>query len=220
MSDHQHGRRSGHAAGAARRGYYAYEEPGSTTENYFENNTRLQTFARIVLLWCAFFIIVRIILYQIFPLTGQATRAMEAMGITKGDEPYLDPTFNTNHNHAGNAANRTAAPPNADAPRQLGFFARIEKAIADAAREDGSLAEHEARRSARLARHHGTPAHVEDASPSPPPTHQQQVPTPSSMYEAPPQQQQASTQQQQQKYSGDFDRFRVVMVVRWTHPHQ
>lgn len=215
MSDHQRGRRSGHAAGAARRGFYAYEEPGSTTENYFENNTRLQTFARIVLAWCAFFIIVRIVLYQIFPLTGQATRAMEAMGVGKGDEPYLDATFNTNHNPASTTHNAQTPPPPpaADAPKQLGFFARIEKAIADAAREDGSLAEHEARRQARVDRYHGTASTLVEAStPNPAPSHQQQQqpPTPSSMYEAPSQHHQSSsssTQQQQQHYSGDFDPF-------------
>jgi curved DNA-binding protein CbpA len=209
MSDHQRGRASSHAAGAARRGYYAYEEPGSTTENYFENNTRMQTFARIVLIWCAFFIIVRLVLYQIFPLTGQATRAMQALGISKDDEPYLDASFNTSQSGGGstptNAASAAAGGSSEPAPKQLGFFARIEKAIADAAREDGSLAEHEARRQARIARHHGGSAEQQQQQQqqqayTPPPPQQ---PTPGSLYESPPAN--ASPMQQQQRYSGDFD---------------
>ena len=191
---------SHHASGAARRGYYAYEEPGSTTENYFENNTRMQTFARLMLVWCVVFIGVRLILFQIFPLKGQTTRAMEALGLSHKDEPYLDPTFNTNHPN-GQAATTTTGSSETSSPpphnglngsdKPLGFFGRIEKAIADAAREDGTLAEYEANRQARRARYGGQ-------EPSQP---EQHPPHPSQQAQAVP--------PQQATYSGDFDPFKA-----------
>ena len=62
-------------------GYYTYEKPGTTTENYFANNRRMTTFGLLVMAWCFGFIVLRILLFIIFPLRGQAPRPPpEAVG--------------------------------------------------------------------------------------------------------------------------------------------
>lgn len=55
-------------------GYYAYEEPGSTTENYFQDNRRMGTFVKLIMLYSFAFIVIRIVMFAIFPLKGQAPR--------------------------------------------------------------------------------------------------------------------------------------------------
>ena len=45
---------------------YSYEPPGSTTENYLKDG-RYQSLARLLLVWCFAFVILRMLMYSKFP---------------------------------------------------------------------------------------------------------------------------------------------------------
>lgn len=55
---------------------HTWNPPGSTKENYVENNKRLQAMVRVVVMWCAFFALMRYILSMSFPdLQGRKAAA-------------------------------------------------------------------------------------------------------------------------------------------------
>jgi hypothetical protein len=57
---------------------YVYEQPGSTSDNYVSSDGRLQTFLRVVMLWCFCFFVARFALLKAFPANAEAAARLQA----------------------------------------------------------------------------------------------------------------------------------------------
>lgn len=100
---------------------YTYEKPGSTTENYVSGHT--ETVLRLVMVWCFFFVVVRMSLFFLYPWKPEQDKA------SAEDAAKTEPERSKDSMHNNEAEDFGWRLPNMAAPQQSPFsFASSDRA--------------------------------------------------------------------------------------------